>query len=99
MVYKPLCAFLIISLGWISRREITRVVTLGGLLLGVDALKDILWLDTVHFFPKEHLNDKNIIKAVEQQQQEEEDEKIRRFIKAKKRLTQMGREKEAETHR
>ncbi|XP_058520586.1 cilia- and flagella- associated protein 210 [Ochotona princeps] len=47
----------------------------------------------------EHLNDKNIIKAVEQQQQEEEDEKIRRFIKAKKRLTQMGREKEAETHR
>uniref|UniRef100_A0A4W2GZN0 Cilia and flagella associated protein 210 n=3 Tax=Bos indicus x Bos taurus TaxID=30522 RepID=A0A4W2GZN0_BOBOX len=47
----------------------------------------------------EHLNDKHIIKAVEQQQQEEEDEKIRKFIKAKKRLTQMGKEKEAETHR
>ncbi|XP_030708280.1 cilia- and flagella- associated protein 210 [Globicephala melas] len=47
----------------------------------------------------EHLNDKNTIKAVEQQQQEEEDEKIRKFIKAKKRLTQMGKAKEAETHR
>ncbi|XP_036714152.1 coiled-coil domain-containing protein 173 [Balaenoptera musculus] len=47
----------------------------------------------------EHLNDKNTIKAVERQQQEEEDEKIRKFIKAKKRLTQMGKEKEAETHR
>uniref|UniRef100_G1LVK4 Cilia and flagella associated protein 210 n=2 Tax=Ailuropoda melanoleuca TaxID=9646 RepID=G1LVK4_AILME len=47
----------------------------------------------------EHMNDKNIIKAVERQQQEEEDEKIRKFIKAKKRLTQMGKEKEAETHR
>nr|KAF6449796.1 coiled-coil domain containing 173 [Molossus molossus] len=47
----------------------------------------------------EHMNDKNIIKAVEQQQQEEEDEKIRTFIKAKKRLTQMRKEKEAETHR
>ncbi|KAF6113028.1 coiled-coil domain containing 173 [Phyllostomus discolor] len=47
----------------------------------------------------EYMNDKNIIKAVEQQQQEEEDEKIRKFIKAKKRLTQMRKEKEAETHR
>ncbi|XP_044098226.1 coiled-coil domain-containing protein 173 [Neovison vison] len=47
----------------------------------------------------ENMNDKNIIKAVERQQQEEEDEKIRKFIKAKKRLTQMGKEKEAETHR
>uniref|UniRef100_A0A8D1RT11 Trichohyalin-plectin-homology domain-containing protein n=1 Tax=Sus scrofa TaxID=9823 RepID=A0A8D1RT11_PIG len=47
----------------------------------------------------EHLNDKNVIKAIERQQQEEEDEKIRKFIKAKKRLTQMGKEKEAETHR
>ncbi|XP_048962207.1 protein CFAP210 isoform X1 [Canis lupus dingo] len=47
----------------------------------------------------EHMNDKNIIKAVELQQQEEEDEKIRKFIKAKKRLIQMGKEKEAETHR
>ncbi|XP_007539363.1 cilia- and flagella- associated protein 210 [Erinaceus europaeus] len=47
----------------------------------------------------EHLNDKHIIKAVEQQQQDDDDEKIRKFIKAKKRLTQMGREKEAETHR
>ncbi|XP_003405849.1 cilia- and flagella- associated protein 210 [Loxodonta africana] len=47
----------------------------------------------------EHMNDKNIIKAVEQQQQAEEDEKIRNFIKAKKRLTQMRNEKEAETHR
>ncbi|XP_015451982.1 coiled-coil domain-containing protein 173 isoform X1 [Pteropus alecto] len=43
----------------------------------------------------EHMNDKNIIKAVEQQHQEEEDEKIRKFIKAKKRLTQMAEEKEA----
>ncbi|KAM5324795.1 cilia- and flagella- associated protein 210 isoform 2-T2 [Glossophaga mutica] len=47
----------------------------------------------------EYMNDKNIIKAVEQQQQEEEDEKIRRFIKAKKRLTEIRKEKEAETHR
>ncbi|XP_012580487.1 PREDICTED: coiled-coil domain-containing protein 173 isoform X2 [Condylura cristata] len=47
----------------------------------------------------EHLNDKNIIKAVEQQQQEDDDEKIRKFIKAKKRLTQLRKEKEAETHR
>lgn len=45
------------------------------------------------------MNDKHIIKAVEQQQQEEEDEKIRKFIKAKKRLIQMGKEKEAEKHR
>lgn len=45
------------------------------------------------------MNDKNIIKAVEQQQKEEEDEKIRKFIKAKKHLTQMRKEKEAETHR
>ena len=52
-----------------------------------------------HTHTQEHLNDKHIIKAVEQQQQEEEDEKIRKFIKAKKRLTQMGKEKEAETHR
>lgn len=54
---------------------------------------------TKYFFSKEHMNDKNIIKAVEQQQQEEEDEKIRKFIKTKKRLTQMRKEKEAETHR
>ncbi|XP_058156660.1 cilia- and flagella- associated protein 210 isoform X2 [Dasypus novemcinctus] len=47
----------------------------------------------------EHMKDKNIIKAVEQQQQEEDNEKIRNFIKAKKRLTQIGKEKEAETHR
>ncbi|XP_063551043.1 cilia- and flagella- associated protein 210 isoform X2 [Gorilla gorilla gorilla] len=47
----------------------------------------------------EHMQDKHIIKAVEQQQQEEEDEKMRKFIKAKKRLIQMGKEKEAETHR
>ncbi|XP_007951638.1 coiled-coil domain-containing protein 173 [Orycteropus afer afer] len=47
----------------------------------------------------EHMNDKNIIKAVEQQQQAEEDEKIRNFIKAKKRLTQMRNEKEAEIQR
>ncbi|XP_036850937.1 cilia- and flagella- associated protein 210 isoform X2 [Manis javanica] len=47
----------------------------------------------------EHMNDKNISKAVEQQQKEEEDEKIRKFIKAKKHLTQMRKEKEAETHR
>ncbi|XP_069327620.1 cilia- and flagella- associated protein 210 [Eulemur rufifrons] len=47
----------------------------------------------------EHMHDKNIIKAVEQQQQEEENEKIKKFIKAKKRLIQMGKEKEAETHR
>nr|XP_004651782.1 coiled-coil domain-containing protein 173 isoform X2 [Jaculus jaculus] len=47
----------------------------------------------------EHMNDKNIIKAAAQQQQEEEDEKIRKFIKAKKRLIQMGKEKDAETHR
>ncbi|XP_053453840.1 cilia- and flagella- associated protein 210 isoform X2 [Nycticebus coucang] len=47
----------------------------------------------------EHIHDKNIIKAVEQQQQEEENEKIRKFIKAKKRLTLMRKEKEAEIHR
>lgn len=45
------------------------------------------------------MNDKNIIKAIEQQQQEEEDEKIRKFIKAKKHLTQMMKEKEARAHR
>ncbi|XP_021050299.1 coiled-coil domain-containing protein 173 isoform X1 [Mus pahari] len=50
-----------------------------------------LFLDSMH--------DKNIIRAVEQQQQEEEDEKIRKFIKAKKRLIQMRMDKEAETHR
>ncbi|XP_008589423.1 PREDICTED: coiled-coil domain-containing protein 173 [Galeopterus variegatus] len=47
----------------------------------------------------EHMHDKNVIKALEQQQQEEEDEKIRKFIKVKKRLTQIRKEKEAETHR
>ncbi|XP_048201237.1 protein CFAP210 [Perognathus longimembris pacificus] len=47
----------------------------------------------------EHMSDKNIIKAVEQQQQEEEDEKIRKMIIAKKRLMQMGQDKEAEMHR
>uniref|UniRef100_A0A671DY63 Cilia and flagella associated protein 210 n=2 Tax=Rhinolophus ferrumequinum TaxID=59479 RepID=A0A671DY63_RHIFE len=47
----------------------------------------------------EHMNDKNIIKAVEQQQQEEENEKIRKFIKGKKRLTQRMKEKEAEARR
>ncbi|XP_006972456.1 cilia- and flagella- associated protein 210 isoform X1 [Peromyscus maniculatus bairdii] len=47
----------------------------------------------------DHMHDKNIIRAVEQQQQEEEDEKIRKFIKAKKRLIQMRKDKEAETHR
>ncbi|XP_006867086.1 PREDICTED: coiled-coil domain-containing protein 173 [Chrysochloris asiatica] len=47
----------------------------------------------------EHMNDKNIIKAVEQQQQVEEDEKIRNFIKAKKCLAEMKNKKEAETHR
>lgn len=50
-------------------------------------------------FLKDHMHDKNIIRAVEQQQQEEEDEKIRKFIKAKKRLIQMRKDKEAETHR
>lgn len=47
----------------------------------------------------DNMRDKNIIRAVEQQQQEEEDEKIRKFIKAKKRLIQMRKDKEAETHR
>ncbi|XP_004857691.1 coiled-coil domain-containing protein 173 isoform X2 [Heterocephalus glaber] len=47
----------------------------------------------------EYMSDKNIIKAVKQQQQEEEDEKIQIFIKAKKHLAQIRREKEAETHR
>ncbi|XP_047398774.1 cilia- and flagella- associated protein 210 isoform X1 [Sciurus carolinensis] len=47
----------------------------------------------------EHLHDKNIIKAVEQQHQEDEEEKSRKFIKAKKRLAQIRKEKEAETHR
>ena len=45
------------------------------------------------------MHDKNIIRAVAQQQQEEEDEKIRKFIKAKKRLIQMRTDKEAETQR
>ncbi|XP_049628837.1 cilia- and flagella- associated protein 210 [Suncus etruscus] len=44
----------------------------------------------------EHINDKNIIKAVEQQHQEEEEEKTRRFIKAKKHLAKVGIEKEME---
>ncbi|XP_052038601.1 cilia- and flagella- associated protein 210 [Apodemus sylvaticus] len=47
----------------------------------------------------DNMHDKNIIRAVEQQQQEEEDEKIRKFIKAKKRLIQMRKDKEAETQR
>ncbi|XP_027801980.1 cilia- and flagella- associated protein 210 [Marmota flaviventris] len=47
----------------------------------------------------EHMHDKNIIKAVIQQQQEEEEEKSRKFIKAKKCLEQIRKEKEAETHR
>ncbi|ERE72027.1 tumor suppressor, Mitostatin [Cricetulus griseus] len=47
----------------------------------------------------DHMHDKSIIQAVEQQQQEEEDEKIRKFIKAKKCLLQMRKDKEAETHR
>ncbi|KAM6178336.1 cilia- and flagella- associated protein 210 [Rhynchocyon petersi] len=47
----------------------------------------------------EHIHDKNILKAVKQQQQMEEDDKIRNFVKAKKRLAQMRKEKEAETHR
>lgn len=47
----------------------------------------------------DHIHDKNIIRAVEQQQQEEEEEKIRKFIKAKKRLIQMRQDKEAETNR
>nr|XP_048281908.1 protein CFAP210 isoform X1 [Myodes glareolus] len=47
----------------------------------------------------DHMHDKNIIRAVERQQEEEEEEKIRRFIKAKKRLIQMRQDKEAETNR
>nr|AAI58634.1 RGD1308818 protein [Rattus norvegicus] len=47
----------------------------------------------------DNMRDKNIIRAVEQQQQEEEEEKTRKFIKAKKRLIQMRKDKEAETHR
>ncbi|XP_031226395.1 coiled-coil domain-containing protein 173 isoform X1 [Mastomys coucha] len=47
----------------------------------------------------DNMHDKNIIRAVEQQQQEEEDEKVRKFIKAKKRLLQMRMDKEAETNR
>eukprot|EP00073_Rattus_norvegicus_P045031 XP_017447179.1 PREDICTED: coiled-coil domain-containing protein 173 isoform X2 [Rattus norvegicus] len=46
----------------------------------------------------DNMRDKNIIRAVEQQQQEEEEEKTRKFIKAKKRLIQMRKDKEAETH-
>lgn len=71
------------------------------LLLDIHMFKDIFLCDrnNTHFSPKEHMNDKNISKAVEQQQKEEEDEKIRKFIKAKKHLTQMRKEKEAETHR
>ncbi|KAF3824393.1 hypothetical protein GH733_008678, partial [Mirounga leonina] len=61
--------------------------------------RDRMALANDHLKQYEHMNDKNIIKAVERQQQEEEDEKIRKFIKAKKRLTQIGKEKEAETHR
>ena len=44
-------------------------------------------------YTQEHLNDKHIIKAVEQQQQEEEDEKIRKFIKAKSVLHKWGKRK------
>ncbi|XP_004601408.2 cilia- and flagella- associated protein 210 [Sorex araneus] len=47
----------------------------------------------------EHINDKNIIKALEQQQQEDEEEKIRRFIKTKKYLAKVGLEKEIEKQR
>lgn len=50
-------------------------------------------------FLQDHMHDKNIIRALERQQEEEEEEKIRRFIKAKKRLIQMRQDKEAETNR
>lgn len=66
--------------------------TLGRLLKGISV--------TMHnYLLKDNIHDKNIIRAVEQQQQEEEDEKIRKFIKAKKRLIQMRNDKEAETNR
>ncbi|XP_017654773.1 coiled-coil domain-containing protein 173 [Nannospalax galili] len=47
----------------------------------------------------DHMYNKNIIRAMEQQQQEEEDENIRKFIKAKKHLIQMRKDKDDETHR
>lgn len=56
-------------------------------------------IDTNRKLLLDNMHNKNIIRAVEQQQQEEEDEKIRKFIKAKKRLIQMRMDKDAETHR
>ncbi|XP_021006205.1 coiled-coil domain-containing protein 173 [Mus caroli] len=56
-------------------------------------------IDTNRKLLLDSMHNKNIIRAVEQQQQEEEDEKIRKFIKAKKRLIQMRMDKDAETHR
>ncbi|XP_074159268.1 cilia- and flagella- associated protein 210 isoform X3 [Sminthopsis crassicaudata] len=47
----------------------------------------------------ETMENRSIIRAIEEQQQEEEDEKIRKFIKAKKALANIRREKDAEAHK
>ncbi|KAM9036223.1 coiled-coil domain-containing protein 173 isoform X2 [Sarcophilus harrisii] len=47
----------------------------------------------------ETMENRSIIRAIEEQEREEEDEKIRKFIKAKKGLANIRREKDAETHR
>ncbi|XP_051842164.1 cilia- and flagella- associated protein 210 isoform X3 [Antechinus flavipes] len=46
----------------------------------------------------ETMENRSIIRAIEEQEEEEEDEKIRKFIKAKKALANIRREKDAETH-
>ncbi|XP_044525743.1 coiled-coil domain-containing protein 173 [Gracilinanus agilis] len=45
----------------------------------------------------ETMENKSVIRAIEQQEEEEEDEKIRRFIIAKKALANIKKEKDAET--
>ncbi|XP_068936264.1 cilia- and flagella- associated protein 210 isoform X1 [Petaurus breviceps papuanus] len=47
----------------------------------------------------ETMENRSIVRAIEEQQQEEEDEKIRKFVKAKKGLANIRREKDAETYK
>uniref|UniRef100_A0A5F8G6F2 Cilia and flagella associated protein 210 n=1 Tax=Monodelphis domestica TaxID=13616 RepID=A0A5F8G6F2_MONDO len=47
----------------------------------------------------ETMENRNVIRAIEQQEEEEEDEKIRKFLVAKKALANIKREKDAETYK
>uniref|UniRef100_A0A4X2LR61 Cilia and flagella associated protein 210 n=1 Tax=Vombatus ursinus TaxID=29139 RepID=A0A4X2LR61_VOMUR len=60
--------------------------------------KKLEYLMFFYFF-KETMENRNIIRAIEEQQREEDDEKIRKFVKAKKGLANIRREKDAETYK